>query len=110
MLTAKEKVTRLLCAETSTIWDIITALRGPDHNDSYEVKRATTAVIRYSVGIPPSNNFSCVSLKDDEEKVAIRVSLSTLEYNSPYWTTDHFYRHVLNAFWALGLTWNDVNK
>src|SRR5689334_10587648 len=42
------------------LWDVLTALRGPD-DGNYDVKDATTSVIRYTLGFRQSNTLIGVS-------------------------------------------------
>lgn len=90
-------------SEGFKLWSVLTALRGPD-NDDEVVKKATTAVIRWKVGIPKDNSGGAVVNADSSEYKNIRVGL-TSEFCSP-----HFLVHVQNAFTALGLEWSGVNE
>lgn len=80
----------------SQIWDIISALRGPDNEDSI-LKTATTEVIRHKLGFYEQYFF--VS-PDDYNQVIYRKGMNV---------GSHFYLHARSAFRALGLNWNDVN-
>lgn len=98
------------------LWDIMSALRGPDFDvkncyklsdtltiDCYDLKEATTAVIRYNMGVARDNAKSVISHPDSEEYVRIRSFLEMSDI--PY----HFIAHSIGAFEALGLKWNEVN-
>lgn len=83
------------------LWDVLTALRGPDDNQNrMEIKEATTAVIRRSV------------LRIDQDKVLAMVQGDQLgnipvRHDIPY---GHFKTHARNAFYALGLDWGANNS
>jgi hypothetical protein len=85
------------------LWDVLTALRGPDSRDR-KVKYATTAVIR-SAAFPkrPCEERSVFG-KDSDELVKRRSSLFSKKLDN-----NHFREHVRDAFTALGLTIGGVN-
>lgn len=91
------------------LWVILNALRGPDFNDAYDVKEATTSVIR-STAFPQvakslliQRNICAVYEQDCEEFVIRRKALSSSG------TDSHFWHHVTAAFTRLGLKWNNLN-
>jgi hypothetical protein len=85
-------------AKGEAVWDVLTALRGPD-NESYPVKEATTAVIRWHL-VGDMSGAGLDSNPDSEQLLEIRKELKG----------NHFKSHVYNAFTALGLEWGEVNK
>ena len=86
------------------LWNILTALRGPD-NHSDELKDATTAVIRWYAGIPQENSGYAISLPDSEASAEFRVKL----LKNLKGKDRHFVSHARGAFEALGLNWYEVN-
>ncbi len=86
--------------EGAKIWDILSALRGPDSDDVH-TKAATTSVIRYHAIGKLAGQFSLVG-PDNESKCAFR--LNEMNRNG-----EHFWRHAWSAFRALGLKWGEVN-
>lgn len=86
------------------LWDILTALRGPDNNDPL-VKAATTEVIRRALGMSISSNLALVS-SDLPYKVEHRKRMVAGTAR----VTDHFLTHAKSAFAALGLKWDELNK
>lgn len=82
------------------IWDILTALRGPD-SDSLEEKEATTCIIRSTVfGEKASRNIPALINDDNEDRKDRRES------GFIHW---HFTQHVKSAFKALNLKWDEIN-
>lgn len=89
--------------ESEELWDILTALRGPDDQDNV-VKEATTAVIRWQAfprtarvrTVPAVFNGDTESFADSRN----RWSASSF----------HFWRHAGFAFAALGLKWSKINR
>jgi hypothetical protein len=79
------------------IWHILTALRGPD-DENYDLKNATTGLIRKAVFGNIELTLAIVSKKDYTHYVDRRLSSS-----------GHFASHAAAAFEALGLKWNEVN-
>lgn len=90
------------------LWDILTALRGPDALGSL-TKNATTAVIRATAfprtynskqeGEPFGGAILATFKKDQSGNVAIRQGIDG----------GHFRSHAKYAFHALGLDWDKVN-
>lgn len=94
--------------ETGALWNVLTALRGPDNEDE-DVKRATTEVIRWHfLGKDPNmDGFSGSFVgPDDEGSRRLRVFLSG---PSGAIELSHFRGHAKLAFAALGLKWDEVN-
>lgn len=90
------------------VWDILSALRGPDSND-YILKSATTCVIRSYAGVPERNSQAIVHV-DTEDAAEVRRSVDAgthKHYGSA--PSHHFILHAKKAFEALGLKWNEVN-
>lgn len=87
------------------LWDILTALRGPDKDNDY-YKNATTSLIRRRafpklfVDGSAFGSMACTAV-DRQDLVEYRLTFDPA-YN-------HFRCHVMWAFDALGLSWNVVN-
>lgn len=83
------------------LWDVLSALRGPDLEDSEEIKNCTTAVIRAAIGmkgepiLPAHIEADCAPLAER------RIQLPLGGY--------HFKCHAERAFKALGLKWFEIN-
>lgn len=85
--------------ESKNLWKVLSALRGPD--DEYSSKKvATTAVIRWKIGLAQGVVPADVE-KDNRHSSELRKEVSL--YN-------HFERHAHDAFLALGMKWDAVNK
>jgi hypothetical protein len=83
------------------IWDILTALRGPDDGSSTS-KNAATCVIRYNVfGKKAMHGFPAMIHNDSQLDLNNRKTMAG---------SYHFKSHAENAFKALGLNWNEVNE
>lgn len=91
--------------ETAKLWDVLSALRGPDRPEQYIYKAATTGVIRQFV-LPPRSSRRCglTVVGDDQSSVERRAKLTNARVRA------HFYSHVRDAFDALGLKWDQVNE
>lgn len=91
--------------ECEKLWDVLTALRGPDYvgGDESQIKSATTSVIREKVFTERSrvHEFAII-LKDEEDYILVR---KTLPHHD-----DHFVHHARRAFRALGMRWDELNK
>jgi len=87
-------------SESCKMWDILTALRGPDFDNSESIKRATTAVIRHRFLANTPNYFFVSIGEDGQHLVEKRVNCE-----SNY----HFINHAKSAFRALGLKWDETN-
>jgi hypothetical protein len=98
---------KILSTEKIKVWNVLTALRGPDIYSS-SLKKATTAVIRqHFLGVPPYT-ISCAFYDDNKESVKYRKSL--YPYNLKAVIQDvHFISHAAKAFNALGLEWTALN-
>jgi hypothetical protein len=112
--------------EKLRLWDILTALRGPDHLSAH-VKDATTALIRGAVFGDVSRkmdifNFAVIRSKDKEEYIfnfaAVIRSEDKEEYvaarqnlfdTSVKGESSHFVRHTYDAFKTLGLNYSMNN-
>lgn len=100
--------------EQCKLWDILTALRGPD-NGRDDVKNATTAIIRAAVfGAEAGTQLAeraFVKFQDETEYVEMRTHLTdSLEKDKLVDTQYHFYDHAIQAFRALGLSWLQSNE
>ena len=97
------------------LWNVLTALRGPDYgNDAH--KDATVGIIR-RVAFPNlfvrGSAHGAVAYDDYKAAVKVRSKLSKLvldRKSTKYQRYLHFYRHVMWAFEALKLNWNNVNN
>lgn len=78
----------------SELWAILSALRGPDTND-YALKEATTAVLRYKIGL---RNYLtlCINAKD---KLRESSKLPPETFKKP--AELHFVNHFDNAVYAI---------
>ena len=93
------------------LWDILTALRGPDPDHWDKDKTATTAVIRYTA-LPKT-----AATADPSWPYASRISAevyqgytkSSVEQRKLL-PRGHFSVHAHRAFKALGLDWDKENK
>lgn len=93
--------------ETAALWNVVTALRGPDNGDE-DLKRATTEVIRWKLLGKPTDrlHFSGSYLAPDSGVgLQRRTHYSLGEFEASH----HFLRHAQWAFKALGLKWDEVN-
>jgi hypothetical protein len=85
--------------ERVKLWNVLSALRGPDYGDSQKTKAATTAVIRHhALGDSAVEDFA-LSRSDTLSSVNLRRKMSGL----------HFTEHAVDAFLALGLNWHELN-
>jgi hypothetical protein len=84
------------------LWDVMTALRGPDGNGQEHRKGCATAVIRTAfLGTPqPFGTYGAIFGKDGAGAAIMRSAM----------TSDHFASHAVSAFTALGLDWDKENK
>lgn len=101
--------------DSQALWSILAALRGPDgevrgpDGSDSRMKDATTSVLR-AVAFPKTAAESSESggrvyasmAKDSPHRVFFRARMN------PY-GGEHFVRHALEAFQALGLKWNEDN-
>lgn len=96
-------------SEGAKLWNILSALRGPDAPingfswDTNELKEATTAVIRWKVGLTHSNQGGAIVNADSPDLVKIRRQFDEGRYDG------HFIQHARFAFSALGLKWDELN-
>ena len=97
--------------QSTYLWDILSALRGPDHDHAIHAKEATTAVVRYAIGLDDIHFTRAIVNPDTTDFVNRRVT-GTGKYpisNVRSATSNHFIRHQSNAFTALGLSWDSLN-
>jgi hypothetical protein len=84
---------------TSALWNVLSALRGPDEDDHMDaLKCSTTAVIRHAIGLKTDSLVIC---PDEERAVEARKMVDD--------ATTHFIWHAKNAFSVLGLKWTENN-
>ncbi len=82
------------------VWDILTALRGPDDSNS-DVKSVTTEVIRHKI-------FGLDSKVENHANVSHDTPWKANERKKLQYC--HFEKHAQRAFEALGLYWGRENK
>jgi hypothetical protein len=92
--------------ESSKLWNVLSALRGPDCPDptasnDYNVKLATTSVIRHAIGLRWRNVLDI----NPDQGAFVEIRQEVLNGND-----HHFKGHAINAFNDLGLKWNGVNE
>src|SRR6266496_6680893 len=76
--------------------EVITALRGPDDEDGWTTKLASTAVIRFALAGHDSPGVS-------------NIDGSALAYTRTNMEPGHFRAHAQEAFRVLGLEWDKAN-
>jgi hypothetical protein len=84
--------------ERRKLWNVLTALRGPDNQDR-ESKLACVSLIRRAVAGQSFVDFGGYNRFDSEEDVEIRRRMPE----------SHFQQHMRWAFAALDLYWHKVN-
>ncbi len=95
--------------EKVALWDVLTALRGPDYSgpedvhEAADLKTATTCVVRDALGLTPARFETGFSSHPDELLLA---SVRCVLNEKP---SSHFVAHARRAFDALGLAWLRVN-
>ncbi len=91
--------------ESTKLWSVITALRGPDSDGfgSYERKCAVTGVIRYMAGLG-SLSRAVINNPDSPNRAEVRKNITRNGEDS-----EHFRDHAYRAFEALGLLWGKDN-
>lgn len=105
-----DELGKMLVADTENardLWDVMTALRGPDNEDD-DIKRATTEVIRWHLlGKDPNMSHFSGSYcgQDSEADMRLRLHLTQACPEEGL----HFLNHATKAFEALGLVWDKVN-
>lgn len=106
-LSPPENAAYTVLDDARDLWNILTALRGPDSGDD-GLKQATTGVIRYmmlgkNAGFPHDdderNLHGSIFGPDKPEYAEIRKNKNN----------SHFLHHAELAFSALGLSWGRVN-
>lgn len=99
--------------EKRKLWNILTALRGPDNSNDFSTKEATTAVVRahffWKDGHIPRDFidrgrdlFGSIIREDSTRHALKRVRDDDGGV--------HFRSHVLKAFDAFGLKWDESNQ
>ena len=85
--------------EAARLWDVLSALRGPDVVDLSYTKRASTEQIRrHSL---PKLAGKCVAVAPNAKEVGEPWAVEARK-RIP---NGHFRRHAMDAFRALGLEW-----
>lgn len=93
--------------ERSHLWNVLTALRGPD-SGNIEEKVATTSVIRAEALGEYTGAYYGTTAQDTPNSVNIRKQMQDCGRVS--YARDHFVHHAASAFIALGLAWLKQNK
>ncbi|HEX9052280.1 MAG TPA: hypothetical protein VF841_17255 [Anaeromyxobacter sp.] len=97
--------------EKSALWDVLTALRGPDRTygdtiggeSAVATKGATTAVLRDALGLTEHRNeIGADSGPDSTERAALRSRFPAYVLGGD----GHFLAHIRRAFEVLGLPWD----
>jgi hypothetical protein len=90
--------------EARKLWNVLSALRGPDSTDFY-LKNCTTEVIRHRL-LGKRGGELCPSLvsPDDEKKRDRRRDMF-----QKFSQFDHFQRHARDAFKDMGMEWDKLN-
>lgn len=109
------EIVALVNAGDTKLWDILTALRGPDFYDvspaatgvyrCAPIKKSTTSVIRKTLGFSALNDSGFIVDSDNPQSVTTRRNLADAMALETY----HFVRHAQKAFEALGLDWDAEN-
>ena len=87
--------------ERERLWDVLSALRGPDNGPAGS-KSATTMVIRHAVfGMNSKVERYADVASDDAGRRDFRITMNML---------NHFEEHVRWAFQSLGLKWDEINQ
>ena len=90
----------ILSSEKYKLWDVLSALRGPDSGTD-TLKNSTTAVIRRHALGNSLGYVGATTNTDDDTYAANRANVG--------YRYDHFHSHVLNAFSALDLDYFENN-
>lgn len=86
------------------LWWVITALRGPDADNTVEnLKKATTAVLRHKVGLKQGVGNGATVRPDNMDNVQTRRDLAQ------NFEQAHFRTHIGQAFEIMGLQWEEDN-
>lgn len=86
--------------ERQKLWNVMTALRGPDNHDD-DLKTATTCIVRYAV----FGNETSVQ----RHGYVNYDNTSHLTRRKSFIVNPHFRGHITAAFRALDLKWDEVN-
>lgn len=88
------------------LWDVLSALRGPDVKH-YDYKHATTEILR-SAAFPslPYRRIDLPATFAYADKAPLATTRVELAQDNQHY---HFREHALKAFDALGLKWSEVN-
>ncbi len=106
----RESFINLDCTERRKVWNVLTALRGPDRVDK-DLKTASTAVVRgVAFGQHASaciQEFALVEFADTDYFAELRNEASkSCDGSVDY----HFLSHICRAFEALGLSFYGFNE
>jgi hypothetical protein len=94
------------------LWDVLSALRGPDTNETSVIKHATTAVLR-KVAFPKTFDPSTISLVRKQRAIGENDNTNKAELRKEgidEITGTHFEQHAQQGFRALGLGWYSENE
>lgn len=92
--------TKVKSEEKRKLWDVLSALRGPDSNSESSLKGSLTCVIREHA-VPRLAEKYAMLLLDNQGLCSERRFI---------YPSTHFTTHALKAFDALGLHWGKVNQ
>jgi len=102
-----ELVNGLPYEEQKVLWDVMSALRGPD-NDDLTLKHATTSIIRQKLFGTYCTLGGYVDINGDTlQRVELRQANQHINYCHP---NRHFLMHAQRAFETLGLNWEALNE
>jgi hypothetical protein len=85
---------------SKALWDVLSALRGPDSCSDAE-KDATTAVVRHTIGLN-RYLFGLIVDPDRADNIDMRAGWK--------FRSSHFQSHAKQAFDALDLKWTELNE
>ena len=107
----RESFISLDYTERHKVWDVLTALRGPDRGDSEFLKTASTALVRgVALGEHAGaciQEFASVEFADTDYFAERRNKASESCDGS---VDSHFLSHIRRAFDALGLSFYGFNE
>ena len=100
--------------QSSKLWAVLTALRGPD-SENFDEKDSITAVILHAIGLRARAYVAgAVVSADSAEYATTRMLRFPIVLNHrgnlslKKW--EHFSFHAKTAFDALGLSWTEANS
>ncbi len=91
--------------ESSALWDILSALRGPDflnNQENFDVKLRSTGIIRYKA-FPKFSSRESVIINNLEKDIDKSILYK-------YENNEHFRFHILSAANALGIAIKQIEQ